>query len=588
MPIPPTAPAPAIPDYENLPAPQGYTSFIKTLGPTVCDLYALTMTQALWKLGIAEKARSVSHVFCRTLTNNGHFSSEGTPDKVPYLVNAGLGLIGEWLEGWRFSDDDLRYLATIRTPDQQRLFSNEFLFWLGQQKLSLDIDAMPEGELIFPQEPALRLSGLFWQQQMMEGAFLHFVSSSTNLATVASQVRLFTQRTAAQEGAALVAISLKDEAALEKAGLADMSLRRNPSIGALQSARAAYMAQWDSTSNVYAGKHYGIPVMGTFAHAWVMLHDTEEQAFDNWAKTYPGTTIFLADTYSTLDGIKTAIRICKKNNLSLKGIRLDSGNTAWLSRAAHALLKEAGYDDAKIFATDRVNRAAAYALFGEAKIEMGTPYSRVTNFGIGSEVAVNLYHPLLDEVMKLAAVSGLDGDELKSRVLRDVVKLSENAGKTTLPGAVDVIRYLEPVNDKGDMRFAGDTIVPLTLGVGDVTLAREIVSINALDNTRKMPFPAGTPFYRPLQPFMRAGEMVQAPYIAGDARAILLNARAQHALSMRRLEADHKRFEKPHLYGFGIEQGLLQARETQTDNVRLEGKRGAQRQRFHLPAAIPA
>jgi nicotinate phosphoribosyltransferase len=581
----------AIPDYENLPAAKGYASFVKSIGPLMCDLYALTMTQAAWKLGFADTKKSVSHVFCRTLTGNGQKDAEGKPVKVPYLVNSGLGLAAEWFDGWKYGDDDLRYLATIRLPSADpaakgaRLFSDEFLFWLSQQKITLDIDAMPEGELIFPHEPSLRISGLFWQQQVVEGALLHLISSSTNLATVASQVRLFTQREATAENAALVAASARDAPALEKAGLADMSLRRSPGIAALQSARAAFTAGWDSTSNVYAGKCYGIPAMGTFAHAWVMLHDTEEQAFENWAKAYPNTTIFLADTYNTIEGIKNAIAICKKHGLKLKGIRLDSGDAAWLSREATRLATESGFDNVRIFATDKIDRPAARALYADAKKEVGNPSSTVTDFGIGSEISANLYHPLLDEVMKLAALYDGDAQDLTKAVLKDVAKLSETNSKTTLPGALDVVRYLEP-GANGETRYAGDTIVPLAMEIGDKALSREIISVDATTGNTKTPFPEGTPFYRPLQPWMRRGEMVQQPYIDRDAAAILRDARARHAASMAHLDPSHKRFEKPHLYGFGIEQSLLARRDAMADGIRLAAKRREQKRRFGLETLV--
>ena len=148
-----------IPDYESLPTTQGYKSFLPHIGPLMCDLYALTMTQAAFTLGFADTKYSTSNVFCRSLVSNGQTDKDkkGEPQatKIPYLVNAGLGLIAEWFEGWTFQPEDLHYLATIRLPAPNgergvRLFTNEFLFWLSKQRLSLDIDAMPEGELIFP------------------------------------------------------------------------------------------------------------------------------------------------------------------------------------------------------------------------------------------------------------------------------------------------------------------------------------------------------------------------------------------------------------------------------------------------------
>ncbi len=559
------------PDYKNLPLPKGYRSYIKDIGPTACDLYALTMIFSAWKLGFVEEKVTTSHIFCRGLVSNGQTYKDSENDemrqaKVPYLVNAGLGLVAEWFSGWKWRDDDLRFLA------QQNLFPDDFLHWLSEQRLTLDIDAMPEGELIFPQEPSLRLKGLWWQQMAVEATTLSLISTSTNLATVASQVRLAAQREARKAGSVLVEAS-----ALELASLADMSLRRSPCPGAIPSARAAYLAGWDSTSNVYAGKCYDIPVMGTFAHAWVMLHDTEEEAFENWAKVNPGATVFLVDTYSTIEGIETAIRVCKKNGLTLKGVRLDSGNLAYLSFQARKMLDKAGYKDARILATDSISVSTAASLFKHVPEDPALRESFVTGFGIGSEVAVNRNQPLLGFVMKLAAIHA-DRSTGRDELVREVIKLSESSKKTTLPGPLDVIRYVVPSG-----HFAGDTIVSAEAELGDGRLAHDLYSVHTETGKAKL-FPKGAPFVRLLRPFMRGGEATQKPYAEKDAPGLLRAARALCGESLKRLEPDHLLLppDLPHYYGVGVDERLKQRQNSAVRHINGELERHKQCARFGL------
>lgn len=539
--------------YGKIILPKGYTSYISTIGPLACDRYALTMTYAAWKLGVVDTLATTSNVFCRSLINNGDtykdsVTGEERNVKVPYLINAGLGLVAEWYSGWRWTDRELGYLAQQRIDNKKgplkRLFPNEFLDWLSRQRLTLDIRAVDEGQLIFPHEPALQLSGSWWQQMAVEATTLNLIASSTNLATVASQVRLAAQREAFRSEKKLIEASAK-----EYASLAEMALRRSSSVAALQSARAAAIAGWENTSNEYAGMCYGIPVMGTFSHAWVMLHDTEEEAFENWARVFPNSTVFLVDTYNTLEGVKTAIRVCKKHKLRLMGIRLDSGNLAYLSRETKILLKEAGYKDAKILATDGISTKSAASLFGHVSVN-DNEASAVTGFGIGSEVAVNRDNPLLDFVMKLAA--RYCGKE-EGRV-RELIKLSENDKKTTYPGLIDVVRYI----DKKGL-WAGDTIIPADLNTGTKFLEQEIYSEHVTTGAVKC-FPKGTPFIRLLQPWMKRGVFIQTPYAQQDASAVLATSRTTCASALSKLDKAHLCISPnmPHSYGVGVAKELAE------------------------------
>ncbi|MDR3449141.1 MAG: hypothetical protein P4M15_05250, partial [Alphaproteobacteria bacterium] len=520
-----------------------------------------------------EEGVTTSHVFCRSLLGNGETYVDAQDRvqraEIPYLINAGAGLVAEWLDGWTWGEGDLRFLAQQDIADGkggvQPLFENDFLHWLSRQRLTLDIDAVGEGELIFPQEPALRIKGLWWQQEMVEAANLQLISSSTNLATVAVQVRLAAQRQARRNGAGLVTASTGD---IENAGLAEMALRRSPGIGGIQSLRAAAIAGWDTTSNVYGAKCYGRKAMGTFAHAWVMLHDTEEEAFDNWARVFPGATVFLADTFETLEGVRTAIRICKKHHLDLRGVRLDSGDMDYLSAQARALLNEAGYPKALILATDSINRKSAGSIYQTTQI---------TGMGIGSEVAVNRIDPLLGFVQKLAA-RFYDHSSGRDELLREFIKLSESPEKTTLPGEIEVIRYIDP---KG--KWAGDTIIPKNLDVGEGNLSRDILSVNNRTGGIK-PFPKGAPFRRLLQPWMQDGVMVQKNYAERDASAILDEAAATCRATLGRLDAGHKVLPPglPRRYGVGIVRELVEGRDHTIQAIRMQTEMQRQRARFAL------
>jgi nicotinate phosphoribosyltransferase len=556
-----------IPQYEFHAAPRGYQSYIKDIGPLACDRYALTMTYAAWKLGFVEEVVTTSNAFCRSYLNNSDTykdtaTDEIKPVKVPYLVNAGLGLVAEWYSGWKWKDRDLLYLAGQYIADgsgkRSRLFPDEFLYWLSKQKLTLDIKAIPEGQLIFPQEPSMQFTGLWWQQMMIEASSLALISSSTNLATVASQVRLATQRESRKENACLVEMSARDLSGprkIEYAGLADMSLRRSPSIGAIQSARAAAIAGWDSTSNDYASMCYGIPAMGTFAHAWVMLHDTEEEAFENWAMVFPGATVFLADTYNTLEGVQKAISICKKHRLDLKGIRLDSGDLAYFSLEVYRLLKEAGYGSARILATDCISIQSAASLFGRVGTQTQEHESYVNSFGIGSEVAVNRNNPLLDFVLKLSARHA-DRSSKRDDLVRELIKLTDSEQKSTLPGRIDVIRYMDK-----EGKWAGDTIIPADLDIGIGKLSRDIHSEH-IQTGKTAIFPKGVSFIRVLQPWMKNGRMILQVYRDKDAPAVLGQSRAICKEALSRMDKSHLLItpDLPRNYGVGISKELSEKR----------------------------
>ena len=275
------------------------------------DLYQITMAFGYWKAGKADQ-EAVFHLFFRHQPFQGGFTlSCGLDDSIQYLL------------GFKFEKSDLEYLGQLKGNDGRRLFEAPFLKYLGAVKLRLDVDAIPEGTVVFPQEPLLRVRGPLLQAQLVETALLNLQNFQSLIATKAARVCL------AAQGDPVV----------------EFGLRRAQGIdGALTASRAAYIGGCAGTSNVLAGKVFGIPVKGTHAHSWVMSFDNELDAFSVYADALPNNCIFLVDTYDTIAGVRHAIEVGKrlrKRGHKLAGIRLDSGDLAYLSVEARKILDAA-------------------------------------------------------------------------------------------------------------------------------------------------------------------------------------------------------------------------------------------------------
>ena len=240
------------------------------------DLYQLTMAYGYWKQGKADQ-QSVFHLFFRK-----------NPFKGGYTVAAGLNLAIQYLESFSFEQDDVDYLATITGNDGKPLFDPEFLRYLGDLSLTIDVDAMPEGTVAFPHQPILRVRGPILQAQLLETALLNIINFQTLIATKSARI----------------CHSAGSQPVLE------FGLRRAQGIdGSLSASRAAYIGGCAATSNVLAGKLFGVPVKGTHAHSWIMSFDDELEAFENYAHAMPNNCVFLVDTYDTLEGVKKAISV---------------------------------------------------------------------------------------------------------------------------------------------------------------------------------------------------------------------------------------------------------------------------------------
>src|SRR5688572_6024122 len=289
------------------------------------DLYELTMALGYWREGRAEQ-EAAFHLYFRT-----------APFRGGYTIGCGLEPALDYLEGLRFTGDDLTYLGTLRGADASPLFPREFLDALGSMQLALDVDMVAEGTVVFPNEPLVRVRGPLLQAQLVETALLTHIGFPTLVATKAARMCL------AADGGEVIEFGLR---------------RAQGPNGGLAASRAAYVGGCTSTSNVLAGQRYGIPVKGTHAHSWVMVFDDELEAFTAYAEASPNNVVFLVDTYDTLDGVRHAIAVGRRLRAQghrLLGVRLDSGDLAYLSIEARRLLDDAGFTDTQILATNELD-----------------------------------------------------------------------------------------------------------------------------------------------------------------------------------------------------------------------------------------
>jgi nicotinate phosphoribosyltransferase len=346
-----------------------------------------------------------------------------------YAVVCGLDTIIEFLQNWHFAVEDLAYLQTLTAADGSRLFPTDFLDYLGQLRFTGHIDAIPEGTVVFPHEPLIRITGPLLQGQLLESTLLNIVNFQTLIATKAARV-------CTVAGAASVL-----EFGMRRAQGPD---------GALSASRAAYVGGCEATSNVLAGKLYDIPVRGTHGHSWVTAFADEMSAFEAYLEVMPNNCVLLVDTYNTLTGVNHAIEIGKKlraRGATLLGIRLDSGDLAALSIAARKMLDAAGFTETKIVASNSLDEYVIARLQKEG--------AQISVWGVGTNLATAYDHAALDGVYKLTALRDVNG------VWQYKLKLSEQAVKISNPGIYQVRRFL---NAKQQIM---DILYDLELGISD-------------------------------------------------------------------------------------------------------------------------
>ncbi len=445
------------------------------------DLYQLSMAYGYWKSGIAHN-EAVFHLFFRKHPFNSGFS-----------IACGLHSAIALLQSFEFQEGDLHYLATLRGNDDKAIFNDRFLTYLQKMKFSCDVEAIPEGTVVFPHEPLVRIKGPLIQCQLLETALLNCINFQTLIATKSARVFL------AARGAPVL----------------EFGLRRAQGIdGALTASRAAYIGGCTATSNVLAGKLFDIPVKGTHAHSWVMCFDTERESFDAYADAMPNNCVFLVDTYDTLEGVHQAVAVGKRlreRGHELIGIRLDSGDLGYLSIEARKILDQAGFHKAVIIASNDLDEHIITRLQEQS--------AAVNVWGVGTKLATAYDQPALGGVYKLSAIRTGPDKEWKYRV-----KLSEEAEKSSLPGILQVRRFFKDESPFVDLIFSHDHIPE-----------KDSIMVDRRNMARRKILSEATGSEDLLVPIFRQGKRVyELPHVS-DIRQRAIGQLAQFHNSVKRL-----------------------------------------------------
>lgn len=353
------------------------------------DLYEINMMYTYFKKGIADRNAVFEAFFRKEPFGNG------------FAIYAGLEHLINYLNHLQFKESDLQYLK------EQEGYDDDFIDYLRHLRLQLSIRSMREGELVFANEPLLQVEGPLAQCQLVETAILNIINFQTLLATKAARIKL----------------------AVGQDSLMEFGSRRaQETDAAIWGARAAYIGGFDSTSNVRAGKLFGIPISGTHAHSLVEAFGSEYEAFKAYAETHHNC-VFLVDTYDTVrSGVPNAIRVAKEmgDKINFLGVRIDSGDMAYISKQVRKELDDAGYPDAKIFASNDLDENTITNLKMQgAKIDV---------WGIGTKFITAFDQPALGAVYKLVSIENDAGQ------MRDTLKISSNAIKVSTPGKKQVWR----------------------------------------------------------------------------------------------------------------------------------------------------
>ncbi|MGX7199845.1 nicotinate phosphoribosyltransferase [Enterococcus nangangensis] len=362
------------------------------------DLYQINMMQTYWELG-RENLHAVFECYFRDL-----------PFQNGYAIFAGLERLVNYFDNLKFSESDLAYLKSLDYPA-------DFLTYLKNFKFACTIRSAVEGDLVFNGEPIVQVEGPLAQCQLVETALLNIVNYQTLIATKASRIKSV----------------VGDDPLLEFG-----SRRAQEMDAAIWGTRAAFIGGADATSNVRAGKIFGIPASGTHAHSLVQSYGNDYEAFMAYAKTHKDC-VFLVDTYDTLkSGVPSAIRVAKElgAEINFLGVRIDSGDMAYISKKVRAQLDEAGFINAKIYASNDLDENTILSLkMQKAKIDV---------WGVGTKLITAYDQPALGAVYKLVAIEGADGQ------LVDTIKLSSNAEKVSTPGKKQVWRITRKDGGKSE------------------------------------------------------------------------------------------------------------------------------------------
>lgn len=459
------------------------------------DFYELAMAEGYFYCGKKNQQVSFNYFF-RT-----------NPFKGGFTVFAGLADFLDLLTHFSYSKSDIQYL-------KEQGFKSEFLEYLENFRFSGNILSVNEGEIVFPNEPVLRVDGNIIECQLIESLLLNILNFESLIATKSFRIKLVTG----------------------KQVFAEFGMRRAQGFGAIHASRAACIGGASSTSNVMAGKIFDIPVSGTQAHSWVQSFDTEIEAFRSYAKVHPENTTLLVDSYDTLkSGVPNAIIVAKEmeeNGHRLKAIRLDSGDLAYLSKKARKMLNDAGLDYVKILASNQLNEHVIKTLLKDQD-------AAIDAFGIGTEMVTGKPDAALDGVYKLTEIEGLPK-----------MKFSENIEKNTLPAKKQLYRFLD-----NNGKFYRDAIALETENPAEIEVIYHPVYPEL--NTKVK----GMNFEKLLTEVVHDGEILTEKQTPLEIHKFL-EQRSEL------LPDEHKRFISPHIYKTGITQKLMETRNNLSKQIK--------------------
>jgi len=460
-------------------------SLMAQFSPLYTDLYLLTMAQGYYLTG-RHQERAVFDLYFR---NN--------PFHGGYLIAAGFEEAARYLAQFRFYAEDLRYL-------EKQGFRKSFLNHLKHFRFRFSAEAVLEGEVVFPGEPLLRAEGTLLECQLAETVLINLIHFPSLVATKASRI------VRAAEGRSVV----------------DFGLRRAQGPAGIFASRAAYIGGVNGTSNVLAGKWYGIPVLGTQAHSWIQAIRDEKKAFREFAEIYKDKTVVLIDTYNTLkSGLPNLLQVLnrlRKRGIEIKGVRIDSGDLAYLSKHVRRELDRAGFPGVQIIVSGQLDEYIIGSLLQQE--------AQIDGFGVGTKLSTSYEEPALDMVYKLSSIHG-----------KPEMKISDSLGKMNEPGKKKVWRYFGP-----DGQFLLDAV----LLDGEQTVKEILHPVFELASTEVK----GLKYEPILKPLIANGRIVREAKTVSEIREY---ASARRSL----LPEEHQRFYYPHIYRVGISRKLFELKE---------------------------
>ena len=474
------------------------------------DLYELTMMQ-----GYFESNSNETVIFDAFYRKN--------PCGNGYAIAAGLDQVIDYIKNLKFSPDDIEYLRGLH------IFHEDFLAYLADFHFEGDIYAIPEGTVVFPHEPLLKVIAPIMQAQLVETAILTIINHQSLIATKAARVVY----------------------AAQGDGIMEFGLRRaqGPDAG-IYGARAAMIGGCIGTSNVLAGQLFDVPVKGTHAHSWIMSFPDEYTAFKKYSELYPNACLLLVDTYDTLrSGVPNAIRVfteMRESGIELKnyGIRLDSGDLAYMSKKARAMLDAAGFTDAIISASSDLDEY----LINSLKLQGAA----ITSWGVGTNMITSKDCPAFGGVYKLAAVLDEETGEFIPKI-----KLSENTEKVTNPGNKKILR----IYDKETNKIRADLIC---LEDEDYDESKDLIIFDSIETWKKTRIKGGTYTLRNLLvPVFLKGECVYTSPSVMEIRNYSIREKDT-------LWEETKRFANPHEVYVDLSDRLFRIKGSMLDQLSQE------------------